>query len=136
MGELATERVLKIAKAAEAAKRLGQEAARAAGELELGAGDGVGTISHNRASDTAVTCVDIFPPSVRSFAAEAKRKNEAAVVAAAEKVPRSAATVSAASNGSGYEGDADVVYSDGAQASGEGDDHPADSRRSKSCNIQ
>jgi hypothetical protein len=42
VGELATERVLKIAKAAEAAKRLGQEAARAAGELELGAGDGIG----------------------------------------------------------------------------------------------
>lgn len=46
VGELATERVLKIAKAAEAAKRLGQEAARAAGELELGAGDGVGANPH------------------------------------------------------------------------------------------
>ena len=34
------------AKAAEAAKRLGQEAARAAGELELGAGDGVGANPH------------------------------------------------------------------------------------------
>eukprot|EP01043_Picozoa_sp_COSAG02_P099043 COSAG02_NODE_35166_length_472_cov_1.927614_2_plen_75_part_00 len=45
VGELATERVLKIAKAAEAAKRLGQEAARAAGELELGAGDGIGACS-------------------------------------------------------------------------------------------
>lgn len=42
VGELATERVLRIAKAAEEARKKGLEAARAAGDLELGAGDGVG----------------------------------------------------------------------------------------------
>ena len=39
MGELATERVLKIAAAAEAARKLGQEGARASGALALGVGE-------------------------------------------------------------------------------------------------
>eukprot|EP01046_Picozoa_sp_COSAG06_P051922 COSAG06_NODE_8589_length_2122_cov_3.394958_4_plen_192_part_00 len=152
VGELATERVLRIAKAAEAARRLGQEAARAAGELELGAGDGVGTCCRPRSSvHSAASSCRCVPALAHlwmlyvclwslSLRAEAKRKQaEAAAAAAAAQAPPTAASLaSAASSGGSYDGDAGVVYSDGAQAA-EGQataDTDAEPRGSKACTVQ
>lgn len=135
MGELATERVLKIAKAAEAAKRLGPAAARAAGALELGAGDGVGANPYVYQFECGSARCNIWY-HLYHVVAEAKRKAEAAAAAAAVNAVSSAAPTSAATGVGGYDEDSDVVYSDGAQALGEESQHGGDPRRSKACAIQ
>ena len=129
VGELATERVLRIAKAAEEARKKGLEAARAAGDLELGAGDGVGTLSCQQLSQTGRLRSCPAKPFLAS--PEARRRQAAVEVAAAESA--ASATPGSAASGGSYGGDEGVIYSEGAAAAeGEGEEPSG----SKACAIQ